>query len=157
MRLGWLIAIVLSFQSIAFSYPLTPDHNKTPGQVCDSNDKDFVEYRYGEKIPYCYRNVSSWTKAQIFRAYRIPEACWNRYTIDHLIPLSIGGNNEVTNLWPEHKYVKALRPNLELELYRELAQGLITQKEAIAVILEKKFYPKNPGKNNGDGCDVQSR
>ena len=106
-----------------------------------------------EKIAYCRRNVSTQDKAQIYRAYGIPKNCWNRYTIDHFYPLSMGGSNHSDNLWPEHKFVKNTRMNLELETFQRLQNGEITQKEALDIIRSEKLHPGNPESRDSSQCD----
>jgi len=126
---------------LVFGYPLTPDVKETPGSVCNEDHEDFEEYRYPEQIPYCFRNVASSLKKKIYDWYGIPQNERKEYTIDHLIPLSLGGDNEDDNLWPEHKEVKALRPDLEIKLYVKLRDGKLKQRAAIDQILEAKFDP----------------
>src|SRR5262245_32499514 len=101
MKLFLLLILSLSFP--AFPYPMTPDPSETPGELCTDSDSDFYEYRYKEEIAYCKRNVSSQLKANIYDEYEIPKDERRDYTIDHFIPLSIGGSNHQVNLWPEHK------------------------------------------------------
>jgi hypothetical protein len=98
------------------------------------------------------RNVSSETKAKIYDLYKIPLHCRYRYTIDHFIPLSIGGDNSPANLWPEHKLVKKTRMSLEEDLFEELKQGTITQKEAIEQIIQTKTTLKSAPQGSGP-CD----
>lgn len=136
--------------SIAFGYPLTPDQSETSGETCTTSDPDFAEYRYPEKIPYCERNVATPLKKKIYREYGISSAEQSQYTIDHLIPLSLGGSNHEINLWPEHKDVKALRPTLEYQLYLQIRDGKITQAKAIDTILYAKFHPKGRA---GETCE----
>lgn len=122
-------------------YPRTPDAVKTPGHLCTPKDKDFVQYRYKEKIPYCTRNVTPTQKSRIYAAYNIPANKRHNYTIDHYIPLSLGGSNAPENLWPEHRKIKQLRRDLELELFYRLERGEMTQREAIEIITEAKMNP----------------
>ena len=122
-----------------FSYPSIPDNHKTPGELCTDDDADFTEYRYDEEIPYCERNVSTALKSEIYDSYRIPKSERKSYTIDHLIPLSIGGDNSRLNLWPEHKKLKATRPALEMDVYVALRDGKVTQDEAVHWILREKL------------------
>lgn len=122
-------------------YPRTPNPEMTPGHLCTRRDPDFTMVRYKEKIPYCQRNVSPNLKAQIYRQYKVPEAKWKNYTIDHFIPLAIGGSNHRSNLWPEHRKIKELRKDLEVIVYNQLRRGEITQKEAIEIITEAKMNP----------------
>lgn len=130
--------------AFAFSYPRVPDRHKTPGELCTAQNPSFQEYRYRERIPYCRRNVSEATKAKIYDAYGVPKAERGHYTIDHLIPLSIGGSNSPKNLWPEHKSVKATRPHLEQALYESIRDGVAQQSELVEHVLRVKFDPSNP-------------
>lgn len=133
--------LLLLVCSLAFSYPEIPDENMTPGDLCTVSNPHFKEFRYEEQIPYCNRRVSSSKKRYIYEQYDIPEYERREYTIDHLIPLSIGGSNSDENLWPEHKEVKALRPQLEWEVYTAVREGDMTQDEAVEIVLEAKFCP----------------
>lgn len=121
--------------------------------MCDTSNPDFTEYRYPEQIAYCGRNVASSTKRAIYNAYGVREECRGQYTIDHFIPLSLGGTNEVNNLWPEHKSVKALRQNLEEEMYQRLARGMVTQAQAVQWIVQAKWNPPvGPNPNPSGIC-----
>lgn len=155
-----LIGAILFLNSqVTYSYPSRPNPEETQGELCSQSNSDFKEFRYKEQIPYCIRNVDSQKKSQIYDAYQIPIECRYRYTIDHFIPLSIGGSNSDSNLWPEHKLVKATRPNLEVELYNSLKDGSITQVEAIKIIKKEKikavatFLFKQFSNNIGNDCD----
>lgn len=117
-------------------------------QICSKENQDYAELRYPEQIPYCSRNVSLSLKNKIYAQYGIPTEDRVDYTIDHIIPLSIGGTNHPKNLWPEHKSVKALRQNLEMDVYTSLRSGKITQSDAIKLILEVKYrFIKYPFEN----------
>lgn len=148
----FMLAVLFSLSLQAHAYPTQPDPYETPGSVCTLKDSDYSERRYPERIIYCQRNVSSWTKAKIYDAYQIPAKCRSHYTIDHLIPLSIGGNNHIENLWPENKLVKATRPHLEEDTYLALKNAEITQQEAIQIILNEKL--KDHSEAGPDGCDM---
>jgi hypothetical protein len=125
-----------SITSFAFSLKITlPDPTLTSGSYCTPSDPDFREYRYAEQIPWCARNVDSETKLLIYSDYGIEPS--HEYTIDHLIPLALGGSNHVDNLWPQHESVYSGR--LEYELYLRLKRGEITQQEAVNKILSFKF------------------
>lgn len=113
----------------------------TTGSLCTPEHPDFERYRYEERIAYCGRNVSSATKASIYRRYGVSRRCKSQYTIDHFIPLSLGGTNDVNNLWPEPKSVKNLRHDLEYELFQRLSAGKISQAEAVRTIVHAKFNP----------------
>ena len=126
---------------LALQFPFVPDQQQTAGSLCTVSSPDFTEYRYQEKIPYCARKVSSGLKAKIYRAYGVSDGCKKEYTIDHFIPLSLGGTNTADNLWPEAKSIKHIRFNLENDLYHRLQKGTITQKQAIDMIVDAKLHP----------------
>lgn len=121
-----------------------PNPEMTYGDLCNDKDPDYVGPRYGENVPYCVRKVNWEQKARIYAAYGIPDKCRKYYTIDHFIPLALGGSNHDANLWPEHRYVKATRRFLEQNLFDELRRGEITQKHAIEAITEAKMNPTEP-------------
>lgn len=133
--------IFLSFflATQAFSFPMTPNPDLSQGSLCTKQDEDYVEDRYKEKIPYCLRNVSTRFKKEIYALYDIPEKCHKFYTIDHIIPLAIGGDNSLENLWPEHEKVKGTRPQLEQQLFNKMKNGTLKQKDAVRIILKEKF------------------
>lgn len=135
------LTALLILSATTFAFPLAPNPQATMGDLCTTSNSDFKEYRYSERIPYCNRNVSGSTKSAIYRDYGIPAKCKSRYTIDHFIPLALGGSNEPENLWPEHKNVKATRQGLEEELYWALKKGTITQQEAIDRVVHEKMNP----------------
>lgn len=154
-----IVGIVLSFSTLSLSYPMVPREDLTYGQLCTTRNADFKEYRYTEKIPYCERNVSRDQRNRIYDKYRIPVSCRGRYTIDHFIPLSIGGDNSDVNLWPEHKLVKATRPRLEQELYESLSRGRITQKLAVEIIVREKtkLQRRSLALQSTEACDKPSQ
>jgi len=47
------------------------------------------------------RNVSTSTKAAVFREYGIVTHASGEYEVDHLVSLELGGSNDIANLWPE--------------------------------------------------------
>ncbi|MCB0418117.1 MAG: HNH endonuclease [Bdellovibrionales bacterium] len=132
---------VLAASVLGAGVPLIPNPKFTNGDLCIAKDKDFDEYRYDEDIAHCKRNVSKGRRDKIYENYKIPSRCRNDYTIDHFIPLSIGGNNHNENLWPEHKAIKAVRQNLEYDVYLDLRAAKITQKEAVGIIRTAKLNP----------------
>ena len=119
--------------------PPTPNPQRSPGDLCTEESDDFLEYRYEEQFPYCSRNVPYEVKNRIYEQYGVPEHLRGDYTIDHIIPLSIGGSNAVRNLWPEHKSIKAQRPELEYCLYLRVRDGELSQREAVQIVLDAKF------------------
>jgi len=157
LKVSFLFIVLLS-ANFAFSYPLVPDPDLTEGELCTRSDPDFSTYRYEEQIPYCRRNVSRSRRDDIYDDYDISTDCQHRFTIDHFIPLALGGDNSDTNLWPEHVLVKATRPHLERELYLALEAGTMTQDEAIDIIVAEKtkLVESSSISRFKDECDVPS-
>jgi len=79
------------------------------------------------------RNVSSRTKQQAFDEYHLDRKK-EKYEIDHLISLELGGSNDIKNLWPQSYETKPwnahVKDKLENRLHREICDGIITVDEA---------------------------
>ncbi|MDH4467460.1 MAG: HNH endonuclease signature motif containing protein [Bacteriovoracaceae bacterium] len=154
MKITYSILLLFLFLAqMSWGFPIIPNPEMTPGGVCTKDSPDFSTYRYQQQIPYCARSVSTGLKNKIYEKYGIPSKCRKQYTIDHLIPLSIGGNNDIKNLWPEHKILKRSRQNLEVELFKKLEANQILQKDAIARVINEKLNPTvKPDPNSQDEC-----
>ena len=112
----------------------SPDSSFTPGKLCTQADANFKEYRYPEHIAYCQRNVTQAMKQQVAAHYGIAQADWPNYEFDHLLPLAIGGDSSVDNLWPQPRGNpdgSDGKDKLELNLYNQMKAGTITQAEAV--------------------------
>lgn len=134
-----LLFIVSSLPSFAGNaYPQGPDLKLTPGSLCDSPS----EYRYPERIPYCMRDLDSYSKELIFIAYRklgySLSGQRNEYKVDHFIPLCAGGSNHENNLWPQYYTISAITDPLEPLGCEVLAMGKIRQKDLVAIIIKAK-------------------
>lgn len=120
-------------------FPSGPDESLTPGVLCTSGRNQ----RYAEKINYCDRNVSSRTKAEVFRlydqiGYRTRTMKRQDFKIDHYIPLCAGGSNDIKNLWPQHVSVYRITDGLEQTVCEKMAAGRLSQKRGVAFIVEAK-------------------
>lgn len=153
---------MMMVSGLAWAYPVVPDPTKTSGELCNINNPDYREKRYPEQIPYCTRKLSFERRKRIYDAYGISEKCRSSYTIDHFFPLSLGGDNADINLWPEHKLVKATRPQLEQELFENLRTGTITQATALHEIRKAKTKATEMANfilfllSSGNACDRPS-
>lgn len=76
-----------------------PDPECTPGAIFpDVTKEEICITGYSKTV----RNVSNKLKKEVFARYEIEYPVpFGSYEIDHLIPLSLGGNNEIINLWPK--------------------------------------------------------
>jgi hypothetical protein len=76
-----------------------PDSACSPGAIFPDATKEIICVSgYTKKV----RNVTTTTKKNIYTAYGIvyPQPTGS-YEADHIIPLELGGSNEVANLFPE--------------------------------------------------------
>jgi|GEM_PF-831057 len=132
------LAVGMSLQD---RYPTSPHESMTPGATC----KNPNEYRYPEQIAYCSRSVSTGTKNRVIKTYdttfqyTVGSMPRNSFKIDHYIPLCMGGDNDVSNLWPQHKSVYEKTDALEQKLCMLLEKAVMSQASAI----EKIKYAKN--------------
>ena len=106
-----------------------------PGDYCTTNNPDFKEFRYEQQVAICNRNVSYEKKNEICERDGVYDR--SNFTVDHIIPLSLGGNNSDDNLWCQHKSINTA--SLELEMYKDVKKRIRSVDEAIRVILNTKF------------------
>jgi hypothetical protein len=75
-----------------------PDSACTPGAVfADVTVEQICRTGYSASV----RNVPAATSREVYRAYGISERGPGEYEVDHLVPLEVGGSNDIANLWPE--------------------------------------------------------
>jgi hypothetical protein len=131
-----VLAIGLFWSSLAYSaVVLEPP---VSGSFCSESDPDFLEFRYSESVPICERNVESSTKAEIYEKYNIPAKDRKDYTIDHFIPLSLGGSNHLDNLWPQHKSIDQV--GTEYKLYKAVSEDRMPCSDAVSFLSLLKKY-----------------
>lgn len=103
-----------------------PDHACTPGAIFENADRETICVKGYTKT---VRNVSVKTKKQVYAAYGITyPPPTGSYEMDHLIPLALGGNNDVANLFPEAKEPSPGFPEkdlVEMYLYEQMCDGMI--------------------------------
>jgi hypothetical protein len=104
------------------------------GDLCNTSNPDFKEFRYKEHVPVCNRNVSSATKKKVCDRDGVKDR--SNYLVDHFYSLSMGGSNEITNLWCQPRSVNTA--NMELDLFQNLRDNRMTQEE----VLNKLFTTK---------------
>jgi hypothetical protein len=81
------------------------------------------------------RNVSTQTKHKVYVAYGISRSAQRNYVIDHLVPLEVGGANDITNLWPEPKADAKVKDTLENQMHTAVCAGTISLADAQAKFL----------------------
>lgn len=134
--------LLLSFPVHSAKFVKTPYIDINPGHICTPQDKDFDRYRYNENMPYCKRNVSTRTKNELCKTYGVKTQEERRkdYTVDHIIPLSLGGSNNIKNLWCQYRGIYT--GYIEFDYYRKVSGGDMRQAEAVAALLIHKHNPK---------------
>jgi hypothetical protein len=112
-----------------------PDAACTPGAALRGvRAADVCRPGYAASV----RHVSASRKRAVFAAYGIPgRRHGNRFEVDHLISLELGGSNAIENLWPE---AASPRPGfrekdrLENLLHRRVCAGKLTLRRAQRII-----------------------
>jgi hypothetical protein len=106
-----------------------PDPSCTPGAVFAVTASKVCERGYARRV----RRVSESTKKRVYAEYGVMTHRPGQYEIDHLVPLSVGGSNAVSNLWPE---AASPRPGfhekdaLENALHARVCSGRMTLSKA---------------------------
>lgn len=139
----FVILTAISFSSFGASdFPKVPELTITPGLLCNKP----IKLRYPEQVAYCGRDVSWQTKDYVINKYdesfgfRIKKLKREDFKIDHLIPLCVGGANEVSNLWPQHKSIYAQTDPLEPVLCAKMYEGKLKQSDAVLLVIEAKTH-----------------
>jgi hypothetical protein len=129
-----LVLVVGAMGSTAFAgdLPQTPDSKLTPGAVNPAATKEMICVPGYTSQPGV-RNVPESLKKQVFAEYRI-DSTSDKFEIDHLISLELGGANDIKNLWPQSytttPYNAHIKDALENKLHKMICDGKIDIKKA---------------------------
>jgi hypothetical protein len=113
---------------------LMPDLSATPGRLCTANDLDFDGTKYVAKVPMCRGNVTDKMKLTVAKSYNIKESDVSKFTFDHYIPLTLGGANDVSNIWPVPKEVSSTKKVYVDDVTAQLRDGKISQEDAVRLV-----------------------
>ncbi len=127
-----VLLLFLVMPNLLFAFPLTPT---VPGSYCTSDDPDFDEYRYAEGIAHCRRNVSTNTKNKVCARDGVYDR--TNFTVDHCVPLSLGGSNHENNLWCQHRGINSTRR--EFTAYLNVKNGKWTRDRGVNFVLDFKY------------------
>lgn len=112
-----------------------PDRACTPGAISPgATVAQICTAGYASSV----RDVGETEKSQVYAEYGIASPAPNQYEVDHLIPLELGGSNEIANLWPE---ASAPAPGfhekdkVENYLHDQVCSGTLALKDAQAEIV----------------------
>ena len=143
--------------ALVFGNPTSvPDSKLTPGvrdpHVTQKNVQQTICVSGYTKT---VRNVSVATKKKVFALYGADWAQHADYEVDHLIPLELGGSNDVKNLWPEKYATTGIgareKDVVENDLHRRVCAGEITLRRAQDIMTKNTWlqeYAKIRGAGN---------
>ena len=107
-----------------------PDVRKTPGSTFNVTAAQVCISGYSSSV----RSVSESTRKSVFASYGIPyPPASGAYELDHFIPLELGGDNAVTNLWPESAAPDPgfhAKDQVENYLHKQVCNGSISLTDA---------------------------
>jgi hypothetical protein len=106
-----------------------PNKKLTPGDTVQISLEVLCKTGYTDDA----RDVSDATKRKVYELYKREKKAGVCCEVDHLIPLAIGGSNDIKNLWPQPyeprpgAYEKDV---VEMVLRREVCEGRLDIKKA---------------------------
>ncbi len=89
-----------------------PNASMTPGAIASSDPVVVCQYGYAS----AHRNVPYAVRDRVYNEYGIPRGHRKGLRVDHLIPLEIGGANDVRNLWPQKLAESKVKDRVEDDL-----------------------------------------
>lgn len=92
-----LLFLMMFSSSVFAESPVRPDPTITPGVIDPQATIDKIcTVGYTKTV----RNVTQKMKKKVFDFYNIDPTS-DKFEVDHLISLELGGSNDLKNLWPE--------------------------------------------------------
>ncbi len=123
-------SVSASVQSQCHVRGALPDSTCTPGVIFHNATKATIcVLGYTKTV----RDVSESLKNKVFSEYGITQHNGSTYEVDHLIPLELGGSNDVKNLWPEAATEPTdfhSKDKLENYLHSQVCKGSLTLQKA---------------------------
>jgi hypothetical protein len=130
---------------VARANGMLPDPACTPGSIAATADPNDDPAKAADQAEVCNAGFESHHRPATVRrfrdaamkAYHVPPGDLGRVEYDHLIPLSLGGSNDVTNLWPQVSDLPARgfrnsKDGVELRLWRAVCTGPVDKRLALA-------------------------
>ncbi len=96
-----------------------PDHLCSPGAIFETaSTSDICVHGYTKTV----RNVSTSLRKKVYAEYNIEYPVpFGSYEVDHIVPLELGGSNDIANLFPE---AAELRPGFK---EKDLVENYLNQ------------------------------
>jgi hypothetical protein len=95
-----LAALAVATPALAEDLPIRPDPTLTPGVVASTDEAEVCGVVDGKTYSQRHRQTTAAMKAEVFKRYGI-EKDGREFEIDHRLELSLGGADDVRNLWPQ--------------------------------------------------------
>lgn len=111
-----------------------PDPELTPGDVVPGSD---VVVLCAPGFGADAHRVRSTDKDRALAAYEVEEF-QGEFTIDHLVPVELGGSDAAANLWPQPRdgaFAAVQKNELENRLHELVCQGVVPLEEARAALV----------------------
>jgi hypothetical protein len=109
---------------------LLPNRSLTPGSAfAAATTQQICVSGYSKSV----RDVSDSARRAVFAAYALDYAGHDKYELDHLVPLELGGDNTALNLWPQTRTGSGaadVKDHLENHLYDLVCSGQTQLAEA---------------------------
>jgi hypothetical protein len=125
-----LVPFLITGSVHAATVPQMPDSKLTPGAILENATVPVIcTHGYTQTV----RNVPESLKKQVFAEYNIDPKS-DKFEIDHLISLELGGSNDIKNLWPQSYTTSPWnahrKDSLENRLHLLVCSGRISLTEA---------------------------
>ncbi len=120
------IAIALAIPAMASAQ--VPDSFKTPGDAARVKTDQLCAPGFAASL----KPVAKWQREQALERYGIRPERFDG-TLDHLIPVSLGGSNDPDNLWPFHPlgvFTLEAKAALADKLKQAVCAGTMSLKDA---------------------------
>jgi hypothetical protein len=130
MKKFCFIILLFCSQAFALELPIRPDPVMTPGAIDLGATKEKI---CNPGYTATVRNVPESVKKQVFNQYKIDSKS-DKFEIDHLISLELGGTNDINNLWPQSYTTLPWNAHkkdvLENRLHKMICEGSISIQQA---------------------------
>ena len=136
IRTVFAIFMLLTSPALAAEIEILPDHDLTPGSVFSNTLQLICRHatdRRGIMTPA--------RRDEVLERYDLPTGPHPDYEIDHLVPLCLGGSDDLENLWPqprgsiEPKWNAEAKDRLEKRLCALVCDGLLDIGDAQQAII----------------------
>jgi hypothetical protein len=127
MAIKFFISLLLLY--VALGSGTLPDPKKTPGDIIPGTALCWVCNKWIDSYPIPMKSIIT-----VYKNYKI-NINDKSYSINRLIPVSLGGSNDIKNLWPIRSIDLYRKIKVENDLFRCVCNGLMPLKEAQAILV----------------------